>query len=120
MRTIQRRSVRIYGRPYGPHFGAAKPGRGETSSLERRDQGTDRCGILFAGRGRVGSGKSAWPLAAASVRLAQGSANRLAEAAGRGDVGGGGRGLAYHYDPACVLFVKPPGCVSDRPPRPKA
>jgi hypothetical protein len=59
------------------------PRRGETSpSLERGRQGTDRCGILFAGRGRVRHGTPALPLAAASVGMARGSLLRLpAEAA---------------------------------------
>ena len=64
------------------------------ASLECRDQGADRRGILCARRGGVGGGAAARHVTAASVWLAQGGASRSADVAGRrgADVCTGGEG----------------------------
>jgi hypothetical protein len=56
-------------------------------AVERRGQGADRGGVLYAGRGRVRSGAPARHLAATLVQLAQGGTRRAIEPAGW-----------FHYD----------------------
>src|SRR5215472_18956172 len=65
MWLVLHKAVRIDGWGCSRRFEVT--GRGGAPMLERRDQGTDRGGILCARRGRIGCGAPPWALAAASV-----------------------------------------------------